>query len=204
MTEIGRKFDPGPLFDAIGVISEEATQNVESDYGLAFTRELGTIMPLLGTRCTFRLVVPAFGAAETSGIQIGCNRPDGMWIDEVFCDFDSNALLRDARQGLYLVNNATQQLPYLWSFDYPSAPAILGASSGSSEGLTVYAGSMTGAPPQVFPDMLAFVLGGNGITSRIGGPIWLPSRGLLTIFRNALNAAWSGTISLRFLGVVPP
>jgi len=178
----GRSASPLSLYAAIGANDEPFEQSVELDYGLAFTRELANATPL-GSKIVVRTVIGAF-VGVFSGVRIRTTRPFGIWIEEIFVDFDTQVSFQTA--PTVTANLANVPAPP-FSFEADSFPVAMPAS------ITIEQG--TSAAPLA---NLAFVLANAGLSSRVGGRFWLPPNVYLEATRIAVNLSWSGTVALSY------
>ncbi len=186
MGDYGKATNPLGLYALLGASDQpyNAKQTVESDYGLAFTRELSSHATPLGSRILVRATAGAF-AAVSSGLRIRTTRPFGIWVDDVWVDFDTNfsfAIVPTITANLVAVPGVTP-----FSYDYDSLPV-----TGPAD-ITIESG--TAAAPAA---NLAFVLANGGLASRVGGRFWLPPNVYLEWTRTTVNTAWSGNVSLSY------
>jgi hypothetical protein len=209
MSRVPTLLDPQAASLALQAVELPFTQTVEtSDWGLAYTKAMDQALPPLGVYLATRVVSATVAVPDFTGGMLGVNRNDapfGVWVEEIFCDFDTAFSLGSTDVAQQIANGIAvlAPQPYLISDGRDSMPAR------NAGGFNVRANLITGRSNGAFTTNLAFVLANNGLRSRIGGPLWIPPQtnpgfdNRLEWVRNTANTAWSGTVAIRWIAPRP-
>jgi hypothetical protein len=186
---VGRKVNPLGVLALIGANERPFYSETDTDYGLAFTRDLFLATPL-GSRLFAHFSVAAV-AGNQSGIRIAPSREFGVWIEECFCENAWVALWDEGPLVGEVALAAGAGTPIILSYEHASSPVPVPADLG------LFQGSLVG----VIAATIAQGINNSSLISRVGSRFWIPPGGDLFIGGLAVATIFAGSLSLSFAPV---